>query len=306
MKQPFKQALQSAWQNPWLLLTLCVTFWGSNVIAARLASGEISPFLLGGARWLVACAILVPLFWRQLLRERETIRQNWLYLLSMSVAGYSAYSLLFYAAGNLTSGVNISMLVALAPIFAFLLGWIFLRIAVGPVILLALCLTLTGALTVASRGDLAVLRNLSFNAGDIMIICASLLHGGYTVFLRKRPMISSITFFMALCLIALVTSLPAIGYEIVAGKVIWPGWKGWLILLYVGIFPTIASMFFYMRGVELIGPQRTSLFYNLTPIIGAFFAVSLLGEPFAPYHAAGFVLVMSGIALAERWRARQT
>lgn len=305
LKQAISQALNRAWHNPWLLLTLCVTFWGSNVVAARLATGEISPFLLGGARWLVACAILVPLFWRQLVREREIIRQHWLYLLLMSVAGYTAYSSLFYAAGTLTAGVNISMLVAIAPIFAFVLGWVFLRMAAGPIVSLALCLTLTGALSVASRGDLSVLRHLSFNAGDIMVICASILHGGYTVFLRKRPALSSITFFTVLCIIALITSLPIITWEIAAGKVIWPGWKGWLLLLYAGIFPTILSMFFYMRGVELIGPQRTSLFYNLTPIFGAIFSVTLLGEPFALYHAAGFALVMSGIALAERGRARQ-
>jgi len=80
--------------------------------------------------------------------------------------------------------------------------------------------------------------------------------------------------------------------------------NGWLLILYVGIFPTILSMFFYMRGVELIGPQRTGLFYNLTPVIGAFFSVAFLGEPFAIYHAAGFVLVISGILLSGRWRAR--
>ena len=35
-------------------------------------------------------------------------------------------------------------------------------------------------------------------------------------------------------------------------------------------------------------------------------AVALLGEPFAWYHAAGFLLVLTGIVLAERWRARQS
>ena len=297
--------IQKAWNNPWLLLTLCITFWGSNVVASRLAAGEISPMLLAGARWIVACAILLPLFWRNLVRERETLRRHWLYLVLMSSAGYTIYTWLFYGAGNFTSGVNISMLVALAPVFAFTIAFLFLGMNAGPVVLFALVLTLAGALTVASRGDLSVLKSFGFNAGDMMMIAASLMHGAYTVFLRKRPPLSSISFFLALCLIALISSLPTMAWEYAAGHLIWPTAKGWLIVLYIGIFPTILAMFFYMRGVELIGPHRTSLFYNLTPIIGAFLSVGLLGEPFASYHAIGFVLVITGIALAERWQARQ-
>ena len=38
----------------------------------------------------------------------------------------------------------------------------------------------------------------------------------------------------------------------------------------------------------------------------ALMAVALLGEPFAWYHAAGFLLVLGGIVLAERWRARHS
>jgi drug/metabolite transporter (DMT)-like permease len=44
------------------------------------------------------------------------------------------------------------------------------------------------------------------------------------------------------------------------------------------------------------------LFVNLVPVFGALLAVILLGEPFAIYHAAGLVLVLGGIWLAERKR----
>ena len=86
---------------------------------------------------------------------------------------------------------------------------------------------------------------------------------------------------------------------------IFPSWLGIALVLHVGIFPTLLSQLFYMRGVELIGPQRTGLFYNFVPVTGALMAVAVLGEPFAWYHATGFVLVLMAIVLAERWRARQ-
>jgi drug/metabolite transporter (DMT)-like permease len=84
------------------------------------------------------------------------------------------------------------------------------------------------------------------------------------------------------------------------GALQWPTAKGLAVLLYVGLFPSLLSQIFFMRGVELIGPGRAGLFVNLVPVFGAMMAVALLGEPFALYHAAGLVLVLGGIALAER------
>ena len=55
-----------------------------------------------------------------------------------------------------------------------------------------------------------------------------------------------------------------------------------------------------MRGVQLIGPGRAGVFVNLVPLFGALMAVGLLGEPFAAYHVLALVLVVGGIAIAQR------
>ena len=64
--------------------------------------------------------------------------------------------------------------------------------------------------------------------------------------------------------------------------------------------PSLASQLLYMRGVELIGPNRAGLFSNLVPIFGAFFAVLLLGEEFHVYHAVALAMTLAGIWLAEQ------
>jgi drug/metabolite transporter (DMT)-like permease len=295
--------LKSAWNNPWLLIFLCLAFWASNVVAARLAAGNASAMVLGSMRWFVSSAIMLPIVWRQIVEHKQLIRENWMTLISLS--GFSIYSLIFYAAGNFTSGVNISMLVATVPVFTIVIAWIFLRIPVGPVVITGVILTVLGAIVVASRGDLSVLRNLSFNKGDLLILGASILHASFTVGLRSRPPFPPMVFFTLLAVIALLTSIPAVAVEVATGQFIWPTWLGIAILLYVGTFPTILSQSFYMRVIELIGPQRTSLFYNMVPIMGAMMSVAFLGEAFQFYHFSAFVLVLSGIALAEGWRARQ-
>ena len=61
---------------------------------------------------------------------------------------------------------------------------------------------------------------------------------------------------------------------------------------------------FYARGVELIGGNRAGQFINLVPIFGSILAILILGEKFHWHHAVGLVMVVGGIALAERFAVK--
>ena len=139
-----------------------------------------------------------------------------------------------------------------------------------------------------------------FRSGDVWMLVACCLYAGYTVALRTRPPVPGLVFFAALAGVALLTSVPLMAYEVASGTVTWPTLRGWLIVLYVGLFPSFVSQVLFMRGVELIGPGRAGLFVNLVPIFGALLAVLILSERFAAYHAVGLTLVLGGIWLAER------
>jgi drug/metabolite transporter (DMT)-like permease len=60
----------------------------------------------------------------------------------------------------------------------------------------------------------------------------------------------------------------------------------------------------YVRGVELIGANRASLFINLIPLFGAIGSVVLLGERLEPFHFVAGGLIVIGILVAE-WSARR-
>jgi len=136
---------------------------------------------------------------------------------------------------------------------------------------------------------------------DILILIAVVFYSGYSLLLRRRPLVPSLVFFAALTPAALLTSFLPLAYEIAAGEFFLPTLKGWLLLVYVAIFPSLLSQVFFMRGVELLGPGRAGLFTNLMPLFGASFAMLILGEVLAWYHVVALVLVIGGILLAE-WR----
>ena len=72
-------------------------------------------------------------------------------------------------------------------------------------------------------------------------------------------------------------------------------------MIYIILFPTIVAQICYARGVELIGGNRAGQFINLVPIFGSMLAILILGEAFRWYHAAGLIMVVGGILLAERF-----
>ena len=72
------------------------------------------------------------------------------------------------------------------------------------------------------------------------------------------------------------------------------------VVAYTAIFPSILSQGFFIRGVELLGGNKSALFLNLVPIFGSFLSVMLLGESFRLFHGIALTLVLAGIILAQR------
>ena len=64
--------------------------------------------------------------------------------------------------------------------------------------------------------------------------------------------------------------------------------------------PSILSQTFFMRGVELNGANRAGLNVNLVPVFAAFMAIGLLSERLHGYHVVALLMVLAGIALAEK------
>ena len=287
-------------QRPALLLVLTTLIWGSNAVAARLAVDQVSPMMLTTARWSVACIALWLVARRQIGAQLPALRPRWRYLLLMGTGGFTAFNALFYTAAHHTTAVNLALIQGVIPVLVLLGGVLVMRLRVSAMQLAGVAVTLAGVGMVASRGQWSVLASLDFNIGDVGILLASLLYAGYTLGLRSRPAVPPLVFFAAVAAVAALVSLPLLAAEVLAGRFFWPTPLGWLIVLYVGLMPSFVSQIFFIRGVELIGPARASVFLNLNPVFGPALAVLLLGEPLHAYHVVALAMVLGGIWLAER------
>ncbi|MET0367943.1 MAG: DMT family transporter, partial [Methylobacterium sp.] len=281
------------------LLTLTALLWAGNAVTSRWAPGHVSPQVITTLRWLVACTVLIPFAGPRILAEWPILRRHWLRILLMGGLGYTAFNCLFYAAGTYTGAVNLALFQGAIPVIVILANRIAYGVPVGGGQAVGVVLTLAGAAMAASHGDLSVLTNLAFNRGDVLVFGACLLYAGYTVVLPMRPKVSALGFFGAMAIAAFVTSLPPLAVEWATGHSVWPSHEGWVMVAFVGLGPSLLSQLCFMRGVELIGPNRAGLFVHLVPIFGAGLAVLVIGEPFGPVQAAALALVLGGIACAE-------
>src|SRR5215207_9552543 len=234
-----------------------------------------------------------------LLTLRQALLERWPSILLMGTLGLTVFNALFYLAAHHTTAVNLTILQGSMPVFVLVGALVFYGTRIHGWQIAGMAVTLLGALLVATRADPGTLASFSFNVGDLWMLAACGLYAGYTVALRGRPAVPGLVFFAALAGVALLTSVPLMAYEVASGTVTWPTPRGWLIVLYVGLFPSFVSQVLFMRGVELIGPGRAGLFVNLVPTFGALLAVLILDEPFAAYYAVGLALVLGGIWLAE-------
>lgn len=292
------------YQWPTVLLTLTAIFWAGNAVAGRMAVGHISPMLLVFLRWVMVLGVLWPLYGREVRAHWPILRPKLGRIVLMGLLGFTGFNALFYVAAYTTSAINIGILQGSIPVVVLAGAFLVHGTRASLVQVAGVLITLVGVVVVATRGAPLSILEIGLNRGDLAMLAACLLYAFYTVALRDRPDMPGTAFFTLLALIAAATSVPLLAVEAAIQGLALPTWQGWLVTLYIAIFPSCVAQLFYVRGVDLIGPGRAGVFTNLVPVFTAILAVVLIAEPFAPFHAIALVLVIGGIWLAQRTTGR--
>jgi drug/metabolite transporter (DMT)-like permease len=289
---------------PGVLLMLTAIFWAGNTVAGRLAVGHVSPMMLVILRWTVVLAVLWPIYGGQVRAHWGEVRPRLGRIGLMACLGFTGFNVLYYWAAHNTTAINIGILQGSIPVAVLMGAFLMHGTRAGLVQIAGVLVTSVGVVVVATQGAPLSILEIGLNRGDLAMLAACILYAFYTVALRDRPNMPAAAFFTLLALIAALTSIPPLLVEgLILGFAL-PTWQGWLVILYVAVFPSCLAQLCYLRGVDLIGPGRAGVFVNLVPVFAAIMAVLLIDEEFALYHAVALVLVLGGIWLAQRTGGR--
>lgn len=277
-------------------LTLAALFWSGNFIAGRALRVDIDPITLNTLRWTLASLTFLPFVASALRAHVGALRRHWRYLLALGATGIAAFHMAVYIALTQTTATNALLVLALAPV----------------VILIGAALTgagrpsgqqwagstvsVIGVAILVTSADPAVLRSLSFNAGDLWMLGAVALWAVYSLLLKWRPRALPPTVTLAasmfvgavLMLAVLLLSPGGIRFAVTTASL--------LPLVYIVAFPSLLAFRLWAFGVARMGPARAGQFVNLMPVFGPVLAMAILGERIAPVQMGGALVVLTGMA----------
>lgn len=290
---------------PYLLLSLTSLFWAGNVVLGRHVAGHFPPVSLAWMRWVLAFLILSPFAWRAMKADWPIALRHLPILLVLSLTGITLFNTMAYHALETTSALNGLLIQSTGPLMIAFWSLVLNGDRLSPGQAGGIALSLMGVLTIICRGDPAVLMRVEFTEGDLWMAAAMVIYGIYSSQLARRPAMSQLGFlgftlgFGALMLTPIFAAERALGAPLTFDA------RALAAIAYVSIFPSVLAYLFFNRGVQLVGPNRAAPFFHLMPVFGSGLAIAFLGEQPHLYHAAGYALVLSGIAIATIWAPRK-
>ncbi len=286
----------------YILLVLTTLFWSGNFIVGKAASTfEIPPFSLNFYRWLFAGLILLPFTFKEILKNKDYIFNNIgffivLGITSITIFNSTVYYSLYYM--QVISGV---LMISTIPVWIMFISSILGIEKTNKFQILGVILSLLGVLFIITKSDINVIKNLAFNRGDLIMASGMFAWALYSALLKKKTYeISQITLLEVVIISGLVFLVPIYILEMNFGNQIILGTPFILTLSYVVIFPGLASFFFWIKGIGIIGANRAGVFLHLMPVFGSIMAIVFFGEKFMIYHLLGAIFIIAGITLSNK------
>ena len=277
---------------------LAIFIWAGNTVINKLAVGAIFPSEIGFYRWLLAGLLFTPFMLKPVMANWPVIRANLGKIFVLGVLGMAIYQSLAYFAASLTSATNMGIILSLMPLMSLAMAIIGLgqRLTAGA--LVGAIVSFVGVLVVVSSGSLAALLDHGLNLGDAMMLVATLAYAIYSTLLKKWQLrLPPLQMLYMQVLVAIVVLFPLY----LASPKVGPSVHNMGLVLYACVLASMIAPLAWMKAVATLGPSRTTLFFNLLPLITALIAAVVLKEQLHAYHLIGGALTLGGVILSERW-----
>ncbi|MGE8684202.1 MAG: DMT family transporter [Acinetobacter sp.] len=280
-----------------LLPLIAVFIWSLNIVVTRYVTDYISPVSISFYRWLIAFLILTPFMLKTVWQQRRLITQHWRQLAVLSAFGMVLYQGLGYTAAHYTTATNMGIINAFIPVFTIAVSLLLLKDIPSRYALIGCGISFVGLLFVVAKGDFANLLTMGGHLGDIMMIFAVFFYAFYGVFLKKWQLqIPLLLSLYVQIFFALVYHLPFVLYLGLDAL----NMQNASSVFYAGVFPSLVAPLVWMLAVQHLGPNRTSIFMNLMPVVTAVIAYFWLAEQWMLYHTIGTAMAVIGVILAQR------
>ena len=284
------------------LLILAALFWSGNFIVGKFAYlFQVPPLTLNVLRWISVWFILMPFTYEEIKNNLPIIKKNWFVISFMGVITISTFNSVVYYALNYTKVINSVLVLAAIPAATIMFSSLMKIEKTNIFQLLGLFLSIIGIGSIISYGDIQNIIELNFNKGDLWMLVCVTSWALYSTLLKKYKFkFSQFTLIQLMVSAGVLFLIPQFFYEQSNNLEVNFNKAFFAILIYVVLFPAIAAYYCWQKGVEIIGPNRASMFIQLMPIFSAIMAIIFLNEKFEFFHFVGASFIVIGIYLSNR------
>ena len=286
----------------YFFLLLTVTFWAGNFIVGKFASFyEVPPFSLNFYRWFFAWLILSPFTIPEILKNKNYIKENYKLFLVLGVTSITIFNSIVYYSLNFTQVISGVLMISTIPVMIMFISSILKIERTNIFQILGVLFSFTGVILIITKANLEILKNLDFNKGDITMVIAMFSWALYSTLLKKQTYkLSQLSLLQVIISFGLLFLIPIYFIEYQLGFRIQLEKPFVMILSYVVLFPGLASFILWIKGISLIGANRSGVFLHLMPILSAIMAMIIFNEKFMLYHVLGAIFILTGIILSNR------
>ena len=286
----------------YLYLFLTVTFWAGNFIVGKLASFyDVPPFSLNFYRWFFAWLILAPFTIPEIIEKKEYIFKNYKLFIILGVTSITIFNSIVYYSLNFTQVISGVLMISTIPVMIMLFSSILNIEKTNIFQIIGVIFSFAGVIMIITKADIQILKNLDFNKGDITMVVAMFSWALYSTLLKRQKYeISQISLLQVVITFGLLFLIPIYFIEYQIGSRIILEKPFILILSYVVLFPGLASFLLWIKGISLIGANRSGVFLHLMPILSAIMAMIFFNEKFMFYHMLGACFIITGILLSNK------
>jgi len=284
------------------LLVFATFCWSGNFIVGKFAHlFEVPPLTLNFFRWVSVWLILIPFTYKEIYNNSSYIKKNLIVIGFMGIITISTFNSVVYFALNYTQVINAVLVLSAIPAATIVISALMNVDKTNKYQLIGLMLSVIGICAIISNADIKKIINLSFNKGDLWMLVCVITWALYSTLLKKNKFkFSQFTLIQLMVSVGIIFLIPQFFYERSIGLELNLNKSFVVILLYVVIFPALAAYYCWQKGIEIVGPNRATMFIQLMPLLSAVLAIIIFKEKFEMYHFVGAAFILTGIYLSNR------
>ncbi|MEM3458576.1 MAG: DMT family transporter [Candidatus Bathyarchaeia archaeon] len=279
----------------YLLIVAASVIWGTMGIFGKLAFAYgIDPVTLTALRIIISSSTMLfalLLFRRSLLKiEKKDLPQ----LIIFGVLAVALQRVAYFYTVELTTATIAAVMFYTYPVFVTVHASIFFKEKITSMVILAIALAFSGVTLVVKAYEAAWLNtNL---LGLAFGILTSLLFALYFLMCRKlRTRYTNWTLLVYGDGIGAIALIPTLFFS--SSQIINYPPQLWTLIIVIGLFPSLTAYLLFSYALKYVESAKGSILSIIEPLSAAAFSITILGEKFEVWQAAGVALALTGIIL---------